>query len=305
MRSTNIGRPDLNLLVVFDAIRQSGQVTLAAKALSLSQPAVSHALNRLRDIVSDPLFVRTQNGLVMTPRAHAMAPTVSRMLEMASEALSAGIFQASDAETVFTLGVSEYSIEVLLPPILRSLRVKAPKARLESELLGADILERLESGKLDCAFWGAKPPPLPFHFSNLYTEHFVGFVCKKHPLANSATQRELSLDEFLAFPHAIVRLSNTGASPLDLALEKLGRVRQVVLGSPSFAGNLSALSGTDLVFSVPSRFARLANQHDLVGFRLPVEVPEFNYSLIWHSRMNHDEAFNWLKGEIHAVSSLL
>lgn len=293
MHEMNKSRPDLNLLVVFDAVRHHRQVTAAARALALSQPAVSHALNRLRDILGDPLFIRTATGLVPTPKAESMAANVTRILALSAEVFGQVGFAPELSERRFHVAVTEYSTHALMPQIFRALRLAAPNTGLESEAIGADTLPRLQSGETDCAFWGAVPPPEPYRHVRLYREHFVGYICPQHALATRADA--ITLDDFLAYPHAIVRLAKTGASPMDEALDKIGRRRRVVLGSSSFSDNLTSLPGTDLIFSVPSRFARVAAEKKLVAFRLPIEVPEFDYSLIWHSRLDTDPGFAWFR----------
>ncbi len=295
MHRTNFSRIDLNLLVVFDAVAQSQSVTAAADRLSLSQPAVSHALNRLRDLVGDRLFVRSGNGFLPTPRAEAMILPVRQLLAMAHGVLVTGEFDPAGSARVFHVGASDYAALTVIPELVRALRDEAPGVTLKVVPPREQILAQLESGELDCSLWGAQTPRPPFLSQELFREHFVGLVSARHPLAVEACQGTLTLDDFLAHPHMMVTFRDPRLSPVDAALEALGRRRRVAVIAPNFASNIASLSGTDLIMCLPSRLANSISSPDLIHFPLPLEVPDYPYSLIWHERTDGDPTCAWLR----------
>lgn len=295
MHEMNFRRFDLNLLVVFDAVAQTGSVTAAAARLTLSQPAISHALNRLRDMVGDPLFVRSRSALVPTPRAEAMIEPVRSIVEAARSVVSQGAFDAATSERAFRVGGSDFTMQMIVPQLVRLLRARAPQSTLDLVPVGPQSLTSLESGELDCSFWGATPPDAPYLSRTLFRERFIGLVGAQHPLADKARHGRLTIDDYLAYPHAMARFRNPGQSAIDTALARLGRSRTIGYASPNFASNADALLGTDLVMSVPSRLAAVLADRKLVPFALPIKVPSFPYSLIWHRRTDADPGCVWLR----------
>ncbi len=305
MHGMNYARFDLNLLLAFDAVARTGSVTAAAAHLSLSQPAISHALNRLRDIVGDPLFVRSRNTLVPTPRAEAMIEPVRSIVETARALVLPETFDPQTSERAFRVGGSDFTVLLIVPALVRLLRSHAPHSTLDLVPIGPQILTALETGELDCSFWGTTPPGPPYLSRVLFREHFLGVIGAQHPLASKARQGTLTLDDYLAYPHAMARFRDPGQSPIDAALARLGRSRIIGYSSPNFASNVATLHETDLVMSIPTRLASVFRDKSLVSFRLPVEVPSFPYSLIWHRRVDADLACRWLREiAVRAVKDL-
>lgn len=294
MHQMNLHRFDLNLLLVFDAVAQTGSVTAAAARLKLSQPAISHALNRLRGIVHDPLFVRTRNTLVPTPRAQQMTEPVHAIVEAARSVVS-GAFDPSTSDRAFRVGGSDFTLLLIVPALLASLRSQAPRSTLDLVPIEPRILAMLESGELDCSFWGTTPPPSPYYGRTLFRDRFIGLVGRRHPLAAKVRAGKVSLDDYLAYPHAMARFRDPGQSPIDAALIKSGRTRTIGYASPNFSSNLAALLETDLVASIPSRLAKVLSRKNLIPFELPIKVPGFAYSLIWHRRTHADPACEWFR----------
>lgn len=291
----NFDRRDLNLLAVFHAVAETRSVTLAAARLSLSQPAVSHALNRLRDLVQDPLFVRTRNGFATTPRAEAMISPVRAILAASDLIFSSVQFDPATTTQTFRIGASDYAMVTIVPGLVQSLRSLAPSASLEIYPASGLLLDQLENGMIDATFWGAAPPPALYRSQILFRERFVGLLCSRHPLAVVARKGKLSLDDYLAYPHVVVSFRDPRHSPIDARLAELGRDRKKGLITPNFAANIAALPGTDLIMSLPSRLAKQVDEQALVLFKLPIEVPDYSYSLVWHGRAEAEPAQIWLR----------
>lgn len=289
-------RPDLNLLIVFDAVAQTGSVTAAAERLSLSQPAVSHALKRLRDLLGDPLFIRTRKGFLPTPRAETMLGPVRAMLTSAETLLANREFNPATDARRLRLGGSDYAALTLVPSLVRALRKAAPNIKVEIVPVGAATLAHLEEGKLDLSFWGTKSPPPPFRAQTLFREHYVGLMSARHPLARGLKKPNVTLSQYLAYPHISVSMRDPGRNELDLALSRLGRSRNIAVSSHSFAGNMQCLRDGDLIATPPSRLCVGAMIKGLKTFKLPLSVPDYFYSLVWHERNDKDPALIWLRG---------
>lgn len=298
MHQTNIKRIDLNLLVVFDAIARGRSVTAAASQLSLSQPAVSHALKRLRDLVGDPLFVRSRTGLVATPRAAAMTHPVRQLIEGAQEVLISQEFDPATTTQTYRVGASDYSMLTVVPKLVELLRSRAPGSKLEVRGLNERTLPELDSGEIDIAFWGDTVPDSPFIGRTLFRETFIGLICASHPLVKKARQRKIRITDYLAFPHMRVSFGSPGPSPVDAALAKRGLQRTIAVVTPNFASNVAALPGSDLILSIPRRLLSQADVQRVVTFALPLSVPAYRYSVLWHKRTEADQSLRWFRESI-------
>ena len=295
MQNMNLSAIDLNLLVVFDAIARARSVTAAAEALALSQPAVSHALKRLRLLMRDPLFVRGRNGLVATPHARSAVPEVQAILAAVGRVLSKGMFDPGSSTRDYRLAGSDYAMMTLFPAVIETLRKQAPHSRISVANVDAATAFRMEAGEIDLAFYGVTAPPGPFDSRELFREHFIGLVCEAHPLARKVRRGRISIDDYLAYPHVLTTLPNASPSPVDALLAKLGRSRRVALVAPNFAANVAAVRGSDLLLTLPSRLASLPLCERLVKFKLPVAVPEYSYRMVWHRSLGSDPATSWLR----------
>lgn len=293
-------RPDLNLLVILDALCRFGSVSQAADALSLSQPAISHALNRLRSATGDPLFTRSGRGLVPTPRALALAEPVAGIVAAGRACLRPEAFDPGRDRPRFRLGVSDYAGLTLWPELVSAVLAEAPGATVEALPVGPRLVRQLEEGRLDLSFWGAAPPAAPVLYQRLWREGFVAVLRRDNAaLAGGGT---LSLDAYLGQGHAVVSFGDPDQqSPVETALSQMGLRRRVVLTSPSFAANLAAVAAGDLVATVPARLAR-ALPEPLVACPLPVGIGGFDYGMIWHPRSDAAPALRWLRGVIGRVA---
>lgn len=303
MHNENLSRIDLNLLVVFDAVAATGSVTAAAARLSLSQPAVSHALGRLRRTVDDALFIRSRDRLVPTARAAAMIEPVRAILDAISGVLNEEAFSPLEDQRTFRVAASDYRVLTLLPGLMSALRRLAPRMALEIAPVGAETLRDLESGALDFTFWGLSSPKPPFEGRLLFHDRFMGFLSHRHRLAGAISGGGLGIEDYLSCPHAVAQFRASDTSPIDGALAAMGRARTIALASPSFMSNIAAVAGTDMITTLPGRLAPLALSHDLVPFELPVTVPPFPYHLIWHKRLAADPACVWLRETIASLPS--
>lgn len=292
-------KPDLNLLVILDALCRHGSVSRAAERLALSQPAISHALNRLRAATGDPLFTRSGRGLVPTPHALALAERVAGIVAEAQACLRPEAFDPSRDAMTFRLGVSDFAGLTLLPQVVQAAMSEAKQVRIEAVPVGPGLLRQLEEGGLDVSFWGTDPLAAPYHHQALFEDEYRLVMRHAHPALKAGSGR-IGLEDYLDLSHAVVSLGDPGTSGVETALAHFGRTRRIVLVSPSFAANLAAVAASDLAATVPDRLA-LALPEGLVRLPLPFNVPRFRYGLIWHARTDASPAQRWFRALIARV----
>lgn len=223
---------------------------------------------------------------------------VSELLRNARALLNPARFEPKSSSRRFNIGASDYAAVTTVPGLVRCLREAAPNATIEIVPIGERVLSQLEAGELDIAFFGADPPSAPYLSRELFRERYVGLLCARHPLALKAGQGQLTLDDYLAYPHVMVSFRDRRASPVDAALNILGRQRRVAVMTPNFASSVTSLVGTDLLMSMPSRLVASASGLNLVRFALPLAVPDYPYSMIWHRRTDLDPACIWLRSQV-------
>jgi DNA-binding transcriptional LysR family regulator len=293
----DIRRIDLNLLVALDALLEEQSVTRAARRLALTQPTVSAMLARLRKIFGDPLFVRTQRGILPTPRAAALAPMLRQWLAQAHALVTDERFDPATAEFTTSLSANDYIQSALIVPFVKRLRRESPNARLavrSSQL--SDVPSMLADGELDlCITTTSELPSQDLPSRMLYQERYVCVVRSAHPLKTRTTP---TLDQFCRYPHVMVSPSEGRfVGPTDKALSLVGRTRHVVLSAPGFLILPEILKTDDLIAVVPERVLR-GRMAGLRAFAPPLAVPGFGVILLWHPRLHNDPAHRWLRARL-------
>ena len=290
--------PDLNLLFTLDVLLQEGSVAGAARRLRLSASAMSRALARLRETTGDPLLVRAGRGLVPTPRALALREQVHQLVEDGIDVLRpADTLNLRQLDRTFTIRTREGFVENFGAALVERVAAQAPRVRLcfehktdrDSSAL-RDGLADLETGVVG----GAMAPEL--RTQALFSDRFVSVVRQAHPLAG----RLHELQPYVSGRHIGIAHRGTGPESVDLALERLGLARQVGLLVGSFSAALALARDTDFIANVPERHTRSLR----LGMRsapLPVPVPAFSVSLIWHPRQSADPAHRWLRACVRDV----
>ncbi len=296
---------DLNLLVALDALLAEGNVTRAAERLGLTQPAMSHALNRLRALLDDPLLVRTPRGMVPTPRAEELAPAIRSALDDIDRALRGRpSFDPATSTRCFTIAAVDHGELVILPPLLARISAEAPGVDLLVRPLRLDKLEEeLESGVIDLAFGviSAEDNLATFR-QRLFHESFVCLVRADHPKVGAT----ISLEEFVALDHALVGPRGRRGGFVDSELQKLGLTRRVALMVPHFLVAPMMLAKSDLILTAPERIARaFAAILPLRIVPTPFELKGFDVSQMWHERQAHEPAHRWLRSLIVEICRTL
>ncbi|WAC73447.1 LysR family transcriptional regulator [Roseateles sp. SL47] len=286
---------DLNLLKAFDALMDERNLTRAAERLSVTQPAVSATLNRLREALGDPLFVRTQRGMAPTPRALALGGPIKRILADIETVIQPTEFEPASAAFTVTVSATDYALRAVVMPFIAALRPQAPGVRVAVvQAHGNDLLERMERGELDLALITPQMSPPDLHSRTLFEERYVCVMRDGHP---AAAADGLSLDVFCGLDHAMVSLMGGGfEGPTDDALARLGRQRRVMVSVPSFGMLLDLVRHTDLVALVPQRL--LPGTAGLTVRPPPLEVAGFTKLLVWHARTHADPRQRWVRDQL-------
>jgi DNA-binding transcriptional LysR family regulator len=294
-----MSRPDLNLLVTLDVLLAEGSVARAAKRLQLSPSAMSRTLARLRETTGDPLLVRAGRQLVPTPRALALRGTVGQLVRDA-EAVLRPADEVAIAKLVrtFTLRTSEGFVETFGPSLLARVNREAPQVRLRfTPKLDKDS-DSLREGRVDLETGVVEKstgPELRAHA--LFRDRLIGVVRAGHPLSRG----RITASRYAGGKHVSVARGGSGADPIDDALAGLALGREVVaLLAGGFATAIALARTSDLIASVPEKHTGKLRV-GMHSFALPVAMPEFTVSMLWHPRLDGDAAHRWLRDCVRAV----
>jgi DNA-binding transcriptional LysR family regulator len=256
-----------------------------------------HALRQLRELLDDPLLVRSGQGMTLTPRAQALSTPIRRGLMELSRALEGGgAFDPGRAARTFTLLMGDSVAATVLPPLLDILGREAPGVDVAARpALGGRAIELLEAGEIDVAILVQPGTRASLRSRRLFTEGFLCLVREDHPEVKGA----LPLDLFVRLRHALISPVGAGPSYVDEALARLGHTRRVVLRVPYFLAAPLIVARSDLVLTAPRRMAvELATILPLQVLPAPVELSTFSTHLVWHERDDADDAQAWLRAAV-------
>lgn len=303
----NIASLDLNLLRVFDALMLERSVTRAGERIGLSQPAVSSALNRLRHLVGDQLFVREGNSMVPTSRAIVLGPAVRQAMENIDLVFSEhSSFDPQSAKRSFRLLGSDYFSTMLMPELSLRVLSAAPNILLQFLDGGPRAMPHvLSEGTIDLTLGLMLEMPEWAAFQFLFKSRLVVAARRGHPelkRAGVAPGEAIPLDVFCALPQVICSTDGGLSTAIDTALNASGRKRRVALTMPHFHSVSLAIAKGHLVGSLPTQFAEVAAKTlGLELFELPVGGHELDVGMSWHRRYDRDDAHLWLRDQVRSV----
>jgi DNA-binding transcriptional LysR family regulator len=313
---------DLNLLRVFDALAEERSVTRAGARLGLTPSAISHALNRLRFLMDDELFVRGADGMRPTPRAMEVGLPLRRGLLQLQQALAPAEFIPETTERQFTVICGDFVGAVLLPGVIARLREAAPRVALKIRPGGSAVAEELDSGRADLALGGFGRIPDRFASEPLFSETMVWVLRADHPEAAG----ELTLERLVELPHLIIapgedesavdgvvvdhglerRVLRDDGGAFAEALASRGLRRRIALTIPNALSAPAFVAGSDVAALLPRRIA-IAHAESL-GLKLfapPYNSAPFEIAALWRRPLGDQPALTWLRGLFRAAAAAL
>ncbi|PTU73707.1 LysR family transcriptional regulator [Pseudomonas mangrovi] len=294
----NLNKVDLNLFIVFDAIYTEANLTRAGQIVGITQPAVSNALARLREAFNDQLFMRTAQGMVPTPMAQNIIGPVRQALQLLRVSVQESrSFNPAQASKTYRISMTDLSEAVMLPPLFQRLRRLAPNVFIESFMAKRrEATKELAAGRLDFAVDAPLNTDPQVRHVKLYEDRYVCAMRNGHPMAKD----KLSMDEYLALTHIHISTRRAGLGHVDLTLGKIGLQRKIALRSQHYLMASVVLEQTDMVMTVPERFAQ---RHNIHYVDLPVKgVPPLETHLYWHESTDQDPANRWMREQMIEIA---
>jgi DNA-binding transcriptional LysR family regulator len=285
---------DLNLLVVFHELLRERRVSAVADKLDISQPAISNALNRLRKVLGDELFLRTSKGMVPTPYAETLAEPISMALEAIHGSLNVSArFDPSTSTRTFTLATTDLGEIYFLPTIMKQLARLAPGVVVNSvHNQSPSLLDELERGQVDLAIGYFPELKTGLYQRRLFRQRYVCLFRKGHPLERTG----VTMKSFVNAEHVSILAEGSGHDMVDTAIQRAGVKRKVHLRIPQFVSVGHILQSTDLVAVVPEAYvARALIPFGLQSAPCPVKIPEITINVLWHARNHRDTGNQWLR----------
>jgi DNA-binding transcriptional LysR family regulator len=284
---------DLGILVSLDALLQEGSVTGAARRVGLSKPAMSHALARIRERLSDPILVRSGRGMLLTPRAEALKPRVHSAVTEARRTLEPDRpFVARELSRTFVIHVSDYVLTVLGLVVDRILRDEAPSVCIRFVPNTPDDPAQLRDGGSDLAVGIYGELPQEMRSRQLLTDRFVCAVRKDHPVVG----KRLSLEQFVRIPHIQVAPRGKPGGYVDDILREKDLQRVVARAVPYFMTAMQLTGQTDYILTISERVAeRFAATFGLNLLAVPIPMRPYALSLVWHPRFDGDAGHTFLR----------
>ena len=292
MSIRDLRKLDLNLLKVFDAVMRHRHVSRAADEIGIGQSGLSQALSRLRQSLGDPLFIRTNEGMVPTQRAIEIAEPVRTALSTLAETFApSSAFDPRGRPFQCTIAMSDYVETLILPGIVRAISEAQATVSLRVVQIDLiDVLDSIDARKTDMAI-GQFPRTRSWHRqAMLFRDHRVCMY------ATGVIPASPSLDDYLSRPHVLRSLGGRRQGPVDDALRKIGRVRDTALIVPRFSVLPGVLASSDYISTLPASLAHgLAGEARLTVARLPFHLAPIEVSALWHSSVESEPSLVWIR----------
>jgi DNA-binding transcriptional LysR family regulator len=297
----NLAGIDLNLLVAFDALLSERSVTRAAQRLGLSQPAVSNALSRLRDLLNDRVLVRTGRGMEPTARALELADPIQQFLSGVRQALAPPAFFNPQTSTQrFSVQTADHVELSLLPRLVERLTFVAPRVDLALLRASRGIEDDLRTGRVDLYLGTWSKPPASLHQHLLCHDGFACIARRGHPRLKS----RLSLRAYAEFGHVLISSDERPSGVIETALLDQGLDRRIVVRTAGLLLAAVIVARSDLMATVPRTAAEtLAKLLPLNVFRPPVDVSSVPIHMVWHTRTHEQAPFRWLRDLIMEIAT--
>jgi DNA-binding transcriptional LysR family regulator len=299
MQKSDLAAIDLNLLVALHALLLERHVSRAARRAHTSQPAMSRALGRLRDLLGDELLVRVGQHMRPTPRAEGLLAPLEQVLEGVVDLVAPSEFEPSLATGVMRIAMPDILTYMLVPRLLRRLASEAPQLDLQIVQWSHRWQEDLESGAVDLTVGQPSGDEAGIYSRVLVRNTWACVLRRGHP----ALSRRWTKEGYAALSHLLIDMSGSGGGQVDVALQKSGLRRRIALRMPYVVLSPLVVAETDLVLTTARWLAETLAQHvDLVVMRPPVELPPVDLPMAWHERTHRDARQRWFRDVLMAVA---
>ncbi len=298
MREVHLRNVDLNLLHALHALLEERHVTRAAKRCFLSQPAMSRALERLREMFGDLLLVRRGRAYQRTVRGERVLRELESLMPRLQAMVRGEDFDPRRSEERFRVAMTDHASMVLMPPLMEHMRTAAGNVRVDASAWHDRVYEDVAAGRIDTAL-SAEPPPPVLEAEVLYEEDFV---CLVGP-AQRIRARRFTLKQYLDLPHAVVETWEGQQTPVDRPLSELGLKRRAVLRIPFFVPTILTVARTDLILTLPRKLAKIITAiADVRVVEPPHEIKGFSYFMAWHPRLTAESAHLWFREQLRTAA---
>jgi DNA-binding transcriptional LysR family regulator len=300
MRDVHLASVDLNLLPALEALLKRRNVSQAAKDVGLTQPAMSRALARLREVLGDTLLVRVPGGYALTPRAEALSGQLIATLDHVKAVFREPSFDPARVQRTIRIAGADTHTILMAPALMRKLAEQAPGIDIRIENYGPNLVERMETSQLDLAFAVSTTPLPPGARSETYAYDRLALVLRKgHPLA----KKKWTIEDYGRIPQVGISILGDAGSDMDAQLAKAGVHRRMALVTPHFMAALAAVAGTDMATTISRVFAsRFADQFGLVLKEPPLPNIDLDLTVVWSHVRAADPALAWVRTAIREVA---
>jgi DNA-binding transcriptional LysR family regulator len=301
MHNKKVEKLDFRSLRMLKILLDTGSVTKAGEALSISQPAASRVLAQLRLALGDPLLVRGRHGNTLTPRAETLRPVVSDTLDRVSTLFASRPFDPRDSNLKLKIATTDNGAAIVLAPLAQQLAKSAPNIRIDISPWSTQTLSQLEDGRLDLALYWEKKLPENFHHRSLFREKYACLVRQKHPLLRKL-KRDGSLNprEAAGYSQIMMLFPDGDQLMFDDVLQRLGYPpKRIAMSTPYFTSAPLLLAGTDNLILLPSRLGEILVKSAPVALIPLHDDVDFDYRLIWHERTQKDQSRSWIRSQIY------
>lgn len=300
MHTKHLRAIDLNLLPVLDALLRHRNATRAGDDVGLSQPAMSRALGRLRDVLDDPLLVRGPGGYLLSPRAEALRAPLAGMLAQLRGLLVVPPFDPAAEQRLVRLAMTDVLAELFLAALVQQVARQAPGVVLEWVPIGPGLPERMRAGEIDLAF-ALDNTPLPRGAASepLFEDRLCVVLREGHPCGGIWT-----LAEYTRYPSVVIALLGDSASEIDAELAAAGITRNVAAIVPTFRAAAEIVAQTDSVTTISRVFAaKLAPALGLQLLEPPLRNTRLGVVTVWAEHRTGDPLLAWLRGVLRSVAA--
>ncbi len=298
MREVHLRNVDLNLLHALHALLEERHVTRAGERCFLSQPAMSRALERLREMFGDLLLVRSGRAYQRTVRGERVLRELESLMPRLQAMVRGEDFDPALSQERFRVAMTDHASMVLMPPLMERMRTAASNVRVDACAWHDGVYQDTAAGRIDTAL-SAEAPPRVLETEVLYEEDFV---CLVGP-AQRIRARRFTLKQYVDLPHALVETWERQQTPVDRPLAELGLKRRAVLRIPFFVPTILTIARTDLILTLPRRLAKiLAPIADVRVVEPPHQIKGFSYFMAWHPRLTAESSHAWFREQLRTAA---